>query len=301
MRTLLLGAYFFMPASRKACLRYVVLYGMLGLDVECLREVGGDNGCRRDVEQMVGHLFERFLIYNVVALFDVSLQNVVHKVGDVGALVAYGEQFGKAAVLYILVKGRPPQAFGLGGFAAGVYSFHGAIFGKRERVEVYLFGAARQVSGQFGAEQFCVGAGYDYVHSLAQHSVDKKVPSLDVLYLVEEYVFEVAVHLVHHFKHIVELCGLHAAHALVVEIGVCISRRCVFERLKAKRGLAAAAHSRHYLCLRAGQVDELFLAAVAQRVFAACLQFFLLVGENHLKSALVNEFRLFLPCHKSRY
>lgn len=35
------------------------------------------------------------------------------------------------------------------------------------------------------------------------------------------------------------------------------------------------------------------------RVFAACLQFFLLVGENHLNSALVNEFRLFLPCHKS--
>ena len=280
---------------------HIVLDGVLGPDVEEFRKVFDDNhgGCH--IQQVMRKLLEGCLVGYLIALLDVAFQDVVHEGAHIAFVVLDGQQLGEATLFQIVIKGRPAESFSLGGTTHGIHLFHNTELIERERIKGNLLVAAREVRGQLTTEQLGVGASDNHVHLLPKHTVHEEVPAVDVLYFVKEEVLEVAINLIEHLQHIVQLFCLDVGQPLVVEVDVGKLAAIALHRLVAECRLAAAPHAYHHLRLSAFQVDERFFAPVAQCFLRLCFEFLLLVGENEFQCPFVYHIFIKLRCKDMKY
>ena len=77
---------------------------------------------------MMGHLFESFLVSNLVSLLNVTLKDVVHQIRHIGLGIGNGQQLRKTALLHIFVKSPASKPFGQRGLLLRINARHRTIF-----------------------------------------------------------------------------------------------------------------------------------------------------------------------------
>lgn len=100
--------------------------------------------------------------------------------------------------------------------------------------------------------------------STVLNSVDKQLPLIDVLHLVQEQIFEIPVYLVEGIKHVVEIFCLQSFQTVVIEIGVCEFDVVLMDELFAQCGFAASPDAYHDPGEIAGQRELFFLLSRTQ-------------------------------------
>ena len=191
------------------------------------------------------------------------------------------------------MQGFFAQGLKLGREGSKLHAVHRGIFGKGERIELHLVVPSRQVGGQFAAQQLGVGSRDEQVHFLAKQPIDKQLPALDVLHLVEEEILEIAVYLIQGVEHAVEIGGFQPCQSVVVEVGVGKFHSLLPYELLAQSGFSASPHTYHNLGKVARRRELPFLHPVAQQRQVVCQQFFLLVGKDGHQSSCIHVIMMF--------
>ena len=80
------------------------------------------------------------------------------------------------------------------------------------------------MGGKFAAEQFCITARHEYPHLASQETVDEEMPTVYILNLVKEEVWDVgAVKLIYAGKNRIQIICFHPEKPVIVEVDVTVT------------------------------------------------------------------------------
>ena len=87
------------------------------------------------------------------------------------------------------------------------------------------------------------------MHFLSQQPIDKKMPTLHILYFIQKQIGKISLNLVEDFEQIIQLGCLHVCQPFVIKINVGKFHTTMMQGLIAQGGLSTSPHSDNDLCL----------------------------------------------------
>lgn len=269
----------------------IIAHGFLRAYTQVLRNVFYVDYLTDIIDQVIGEHFYAICISNPKTLFYVFCNDRIQDTLDICMPVRDSVKLRKATLQKIVIESILPDGKIFGSRKFHRYIPGTAIFFKGKRIQTNLIIPSGQMSSKLRAQQSGVGTGNKYVLPHPKKSVDKQMPPLNILNLIEKQIlYFCSIYNIQSLQYVVEILDSYRSEPVIVEINIAISDIPLLQDLMTQCRFSTSSNSYDDLCEPTVKIKLCSLRTLNKIIADKRIKFLSLVEQN---------LQYFSPVHNS--